>query len=87
LGISKLDLLVKKIDLSSSEHFSRTKTKVLLANFSNFKENTISKQINKKYTSKDDSKDRKKFKSSYMKKVKNYSLLLLSSFQIKLFVK
>jgi len=86
LGIFKLDLLVKKTNLSSNEHFSRRKGKLFLANLSNFKANTTSKQINKNYTSKDDSKDRENFKSFYIKKVKNYSLLLLSSFQIEMFV-
>ncbi len=82
MGILKLDLLVKRTNLSNNEHFFRTKGKLFFANLSNFKANTTSKQINKKYTSKDDSKDRKKFKSFYVKKVKNYSLLLLLSFQI-----
>jgi hypothetical protein len=86
LGIFKLDLLVKKSNLSSNEHFSKTKGKLFLANLSNFKANTILKQINKKYTSKDDSKDRKNFKSFYIKKVKKNSLLLLLSFQIEMFV-
>jgi hypothetical protein len=86
LGIFKLDLLIKKTNSSGNEHFFRTKGKLFLANLSNFKANTTSKQINKKYTLKDDSKDRKNFKSFYIKKVKNYSFLVLLSFQIEMFV-
>ncbi len=34
---------MKKIDLSSSEHFLKTKANFFLTNFSNFKANTTSK--------------------------------------------
>jgi hypothetical protein len=81
IGYFLIRFTSKKTNLSSNEHFSRTKDKLFLANLSNFKANTTSKQINKKYTSKDDSKDRKNFKYFYIMKVKNYSILLLLSFQ------
>jgi len=67
--------------------FQKQKANFYFANLSNLKANTTLKQINKKYTLKDDSKDRKNFKSFYIKKIKNNSLLFLLNFQIEMFIK